>query len=311
MDYLSKAITEAVDGIRSSVVHVRATPDDGESAEMGSGVVIDHTHVVTSAQIVSGEEKEIMVRTANGRKYRASIVGVDALYFVTVLEVNGWLDVTPPKLASARDVLPGQAVVAVGNALGHDHNVTFGVVASVDRTVYRPERLPVDGLILTDASFHPGNTSGALVRLDGTLLGVIGIPWQHGLGLAIHADVVWRLANQIIDYGQATHPWLGFTGEPEIIDEALVDLFALNVRRGVTVAQVADGGPGERAGVMVDDLVVRIKDNSVKNLGSIRQALANHRHGETVPLTILRDGSLVDLEFPVMEMPRLRWRRNR
>lgn len=311
MDYLSKTITEVVAGIRPSVVHVRATAEDGDTASMGSGVIIDHAHVVTNAQIVSGDEKEIMVRAANGRKYRATIVGVDPLYFLTVLEIDGWLDVTPPNIASARHVLPGQAVVAVGNALGHDYNVTFGVVTSVDRTVYRPERLPVDGLIISDASFHPGNTGGALVRLDGTLLGVVGIPWQHGLGLSIHADVVWRLASQVIDYGQATHPWLGFSGEPEVIDEALVDLFALDVRRGVIVAHIAGGGPGEKAGVMVDDLVVRIKDDAVKNLGSIRQVLAAHRHGETVSLTVLRNGELVELGFPVTEMPRLRWGRNR
>jgi len=311
VDALSKTITDVVAQIQPSVVHVRATADNGDLSGMGSGVVIDNTHVITSAQVVSGEEKEIQVQTANGRKYRASIVGVDPLYHVTVLEIDGWLGIAPPKLASSREVLPGQAVVAIGNALGHDYNVTFGVVTSVNRTVYRPERLPVDGLIITDASFHPGNTSGALVRLDGVLVGVVGIPWQHGLGLAIHSDVVWRLANQIIDYGQATHPWLGFSGEPEIIDNALVDLFDLDVTRGVTVLQVADGGPGQQAGVMVDDLVVRIKGEPVGSLGSIRQVLATHRHGESVTLTVLRNGSLVDLDFPVAEMPRLRWGKNR
>lgn len=305
MDPLSKAITDVVEATRPIVVHVRAVEKDEDAMTLGSGVVIDHTHVVTSAQIVSGDEKEITVRTANGRSYRATVIGVDPLYFLTLLEIDGWMAVDPPALGATSDILPGQAVVAIGNAMGHDYNVTFGVVTGVDRTIYRPERLPVDGLLITDATIHPGNTSGALVRLDGRLVAVNGIPWQNGLGLSVHTDVVWRLANQMIDYGEATHPWLGFSGEPEVIDGAVVDLFRLTFDRGVNVMHVAGGGPADKAGILLDDMVVRIKDQPVRNLGSIRKTLALYRHGEKVTVTVLREGQLVELDLQVDEMPRL------
>lgn len=311
MDPLSKHITDAVRKARPIVVHVRAVEEDGDAVTLGSGVILDANHVVTSAQVVSGDEKEILVSTVHGSQYRASVLGVDPLYFLTFLEIDGWLPVEPLNMLPASEVEPGQAVVAIGSALGHDHSVTYGVVTAVDRTVYRPERLPVDGLVITDATVHPGNVSGALVRLDGALVGVNGIPWQHGLSLAVHADVVQRLAHQMLDYGQATHPWLGFTGEPQMIEPAVVDLFSLEFDRGVSVKRVAGRGPADQAGLQIHDLVVRVKEQPVNSLGSIRRTLALHRHGDRVPLTVLRSGDLVNLEMRVDEMPRLRRRRPR
>jgi S1-C subfamily serine protease len=277
-----------------------------------AGVVLDRSHVLTTAQIVSGAERQITVQVCTGRRYEARLVAVDPLYFLSVLEVDGVLPVDPLPLAPTEEVQPGDPVVAIGNVLGHDINVTAGVVTAVDRTIYRPERLPVDGLLITDALIYPGNIGGALVRQeDGKLVGICGLPWQHGLGLAVHADVAWRIANQIIDYGQATHPWLGFSGEPEIIDQAMVQLFSLPFDRGVTVTHVAADGPGARAGVQVNDLVVRVKERQVSSLGSIRKVLALHRHGERVPLSVLRGGELIELELVVEEMPRLHGRGER
>lgn len=302
---IGDAIVQVVEKAKAHTVHVRAIQSDGETVTLGSGVVFDHSHVLTTAQVVGGGEKEITVRTFNGRQYNGTVVGVDPLYFVTVLEIDGWMPIDPPVIRPSDAVPLGLPVVAMGNATGHSYSATFGIVSGVDRTIYRPERLPVDGLIITDARIHPGNAGGALVDLEGRLVGVNGIPWQHGLSLALHADVVWRLVNQIIDYGYATHAWLGFSGEPEVIDKAVADLFSLPVQEGVTVAYVAADGPGAAAGVQVGDMVVRIKDQQVSSLGTIRRVLSLHRHGERVPMTVLRGGKLQELHFPVIEMPRL------
>lgn len=302
---IGERITKAVEASKRVVVHVRTLEADGTTVTLGSGVILDHTHVLTNAQIVSGGEKEVTVRTATGRKYQATLVGVDPLYFITVLEVDGWLPFEPLPLLGIDEAAAGLPVVAVGNAVGYDYNATFGITSGVDRTIYRPERFPVDGLIITDARIHPGNTAGALVSLDGRLVGINGIPWQHGLSLGVHADVAWRVGHQIIDYGRATHAWLGFSGEPEVIDQAMVDLFSLPFDRGVTVFYVAPGGPGEQAGVQVGDMVVRVRDRPVSGLGAIRRILSLHRHGDRVPITVLREGELIDLEITVQEMPRL------
>ncbi|REJ38070.1 MAG: hypothetical protein DIU84_01910 [Bacillota bacterium] len=302
---LGETLKSVVELARRQVVHVRALEADGETVTFGSGVILDHTHVLTNAQVVSGGEKKVTVRTANGRKYDAQLVGVDPLYFVTVLELDGWVPYEPMPLMGIDEAATGLPVVAVGNAAGVEYNASFGIISGVDRTIYRPERLPVDGLLITDARVHPGNAAGALVSLDGRLVGINGIPWQNGLSLCVHADVAWRLANQIIDYGQATHAWLGFSGEPEVIDQAVVDLFSLSFDRGVSVMHVAPGGPGEAAGVQVGDLVVRVADRPVPSLGATRRVLSQYRVGDTVPLLVLRDDELVELKMPVREMPRL------
>lgn len=303
---LIESLTGAVEQAKRQVVHVRALEADGDTVTFGSGVILDHTHVLTNAQVVSGGEKKVTIRTANGRKYDAQLVGVDPLYFVTVLELDGWLPYEPLPLLGIDEAATGLPVVAVGNAAGSDYNASFGIVSGVDRTIYRPERLPVDGLLITDARIHPGNAAGALVSLDGRLVGINGIPWQNGLSLCVHADVAWRVASQIMDFGQATHAWLGFSGEPEIIDQAVVDLFSLPFDRGVNVFHVASGGPGEAAGVQVGDLVVRIADRPVPSLGATRRVLSQYRHGEHVPMTVLRDDELLELQMPVREMPRLK-----
>lgn len=307
MEWLGWHTREVAATARSAVVHVRTLDRPPDQYTLGSGVVLDHRHVLTTAQIVSGDEREISVWTASGRRYDATLVAVDPLYFLSVLEVDGHLP-EPLPIAPTDQVQPGDPVLAVGNALPHDVNVTAGVVSGVDRTIYRPERMPVDGLLVTDAAIHPGNVGGALVRLDGKLTGICGLPWQHGLSLAVHADVAWRVAHQIIDYGQAVHPWLGFSGEPEVIDRTVAELFGLPFDRGVLVTHVTPGGPGERAGVRVHDLVVRVKDRPVTSLGNIRKILALHRHGERVPVTLLRGGERVELELEVEEIPRLRTR---
>lgn len=302
---IGDALVQAVEKAKAFTVHVRAVEADNETATLGSGVIFDHTHIITTAQVVAGGEKEITVRTVNGRKYKGSVVGVDPLYYVTVIEVDGWFPIEPPVIRPADEVPLGLPVVALGNAMGYQYSATFGIVSGVDRTVYRPERLPVDGLIITDARIHPGNAGGALVDLDGRLVGINGIPWQQGLSLALHSDVVWRLVSQILDYGQATHAWLGFSGEPEVIDKAVADLFSLPAQEGVTVAYVAADGPGAAAGVQVGDMIVKIKDQQVMSLGGIRRILSLHRHGEKVPMTVLRGGKLCELQIPVSQMPRL------
>ncbi|MBX6377384.1 MAG: trypsin-like peptidase domain-containing protein [Clostridia bacterium] len=305
MDALSEAIVRTVEAARATVLHVVATTADRSKVSLGSGLAIDHYHLVTGAHLVA-DAAEIQVHAYGGRKYHAALVAVDPLYALAVLRAEGPMQAEPARFAPVAEIPIGLAVVAVGNPLGYDCTATFGIVSIPDLTVYRPERIPVDGLVATDALIHPGNTGGALVSLDGRTVGLNGLPWVHNLGLAIQGEVVARVASQIIDFGSATHPWLGFSGQPEVIDRTLVDLFGLPADRGVVVSYVAPDGPGARAGVEPFDMVVRVDDTPVTHLGSIRKVLGRRRVGERGRLTLVRNGRLLDLEIPVEEIPQLR-----
>lgn len=304
MDPWSEANIRAIERARQSLVHIAAKDAKEGSVALGSATAIDNYHVVANAQF-SDASDEITITTASGRKLDAHPIASDPLYFLAVLRVDGRLEANAAPLADMEGLKPGRQVLALGDPFGHGVSVTSGVISASDRTIYRPERLPVDGLIITDAAIHPGNMGGPLITLDGEIAGVNGISWSNGLGLAVQAETVWRMANQIIEYGEATHPWLGFGGEPEVVDQALVKAFGLPVDRGLAVAYVAQDGPGRRAGVQPLDLVVRVNGLPVASLGAIRRALARFRPGETSKLTVLRGGDLLDLDIRVENMPRL------
>lgn len=304
MDNWSNAIIRALDIAKASVVHVSATDQESGSVAFGSGLVIDHRTVITSAQIAEAGH-QISVTDAEGRKYGAECIGSDPLYFLSILHLDERFGLELAPFGKVAQLSVGQPVIAVGSPFGMEHTVTSGVISSVDRTIYRPERYPVDGLIVVDAAIHPGNMSGALANLDGEIIGLNGIPWMHGLSLAVQIDIARLIANQLIEYGIASHPWLGFSGQLEVVKQSLVELFQLPVDRGVVVSHVAKDGPGERAGIQAFDMCVRVDGAPVSSVGSIRQVLSRHRPGDLVPVTLLRGGELLDVELVVENMPGL------
>lgn len=304
MDQWSEARLRAIETAQAYVVHISALDRKESSLTLGTGVVMDPYHVVTSGQI-AGKEDQITVRLHTGRKVPGECLEIDPLTFVAVVRVQERLPVAPPPIVPGAEVRAGVGALAIGYAVGVDHTASFGIVCAGDHTVYRPERFPVDGLILTDAAIHPGNAGGALIDLDGRVLGLNGIPYIQGLSLALRFQVVARVANQIIEYGRATHPWLGFSGQAEIVEPALAQLLELPADRGVVVQHVKPGGPASQAGIEVMDMVVRADGRPALHVGQIRQALALHRPGARVPLTVLRGGELVDLMVAVEDIPNL------
>ncbi len=311
MDPWSTALISALDKVRSAIVHVNARTPKTNQVALGTGVVLDHYHVITSAQVVAIDD-EITIKTADGKRRRATCLGIDPLYFQAILKVEERMPVDIPVFAPDGTAPPGLFVFAVGYAMGQEHTVSAGVISSGDRTVYRPPHtretgnFPVDGLIITNAPIHPGNTGGPLVDLEGRIVGINGLAWQGGMYLALQASVAARVASQIIDHGFAVHPYLGFSGDPDVIERMWVDLFSLPIDRGVVVQFVAPDGPGQRAGLQEMDMVMAVDGRQpVSNVGFIRKILAARRHGERVPLTVLRQGEIIQLQISVEEMPKL------
>ncbi|MGE5672349.1 MAG: S1C family serine protease [Mycobacterium leprae] len=311
MDPWSSALIAALDKVRPAIVQVDARTPGTSQMALGTGVILDHYHIITSAQIAAIGD-EITVKTVDGKRRPASCIGIDPLYFLAILKTEERLPFEPPTFAPDGTAPVGLFVFAVGYALGYEHTVATGVISSSDRTVYRPSQIrhvgnfPVDGLILSTAAIHPGNIGGPLVDLEGRVVGINGISWHGGLSLILQATVAARVTSQIIDRGAAVHPYLGFSGEPDVIDRLFVDLFALPVDRGILVQSVGDEGPGQKAGLQEMDMVLTVDGRQpIPNVGFIRKTLATRRHGERVSLTVLRQGELITLTLPVEEIPRL------
>lgn len=304
MDPWSRAIVTAAADAAPRVVGVTAVDPERTQVALGTGYVLDGRHVLTHAQIYSPGDR-VSVALRDGQRLEAEMAAADPLYLLAVLRLRQEIDFAPPVLCPAEDLLPGLLVLALGSPYRAEFSLSSGSISTPDRTIYRPERFPVDGLIVTTAAVHLGNVGGPLVDLEGRLVGINGTPMAAGLSLAIQAEVVRRLVTQMLAYGRATHPWLGFQGQPETVPPAMANLLQLPVQRGVAVGDVVEGGPGHRAGVRPLDLVVALGGRPVTSLGAARRVLAERRPGDTCPLTVLRGGELQELGMPVEEMPRL------
>jgi S1-C subfamily serine protease len=304
VDAISAMIVRAVERMAPYVVSVTAVDASRSRMSVGTGLALDRRHVLTHAPLVQPGDR-LSVAFRDGQRFEAELVTADPLYFLAVLRLQGEVDLPTLPVAPREDLRAGVLVAALGDPFHPECSVTLGVVTAPDRTIYRPERFPVDGLILTDAVVHAANVGGPLITLEGQLIGVCGLPGIAGLNLAIQAGVVMRLVQQMLDYGRASHPWLGFSGQPEVVSPTMASLLQLPAQRGVAVSEVAKDGPGQRAGVRPFDVVVRVDDRPAESLGTIRQVLALHRPGETGRLLVLRGAELLELEIPVEEMPRL------
>lgn len=304
MDPWSQMLVSAVEAVAPRVVSVSAVDPRETQAAVGTGFCIDGRHVLTHSPLYTPGDR-LSVVFADGQRFEAEMAAADALYYLALLRLHGEVPLSSPELVPEADMRSGLLVAALGNQFGIECGVTMGTVSAPDRTIYRPERFPVDGLILTDAAIHLGNIGGPLITLDGRLVGINAIPYVNGLNLCVQAPVVMRLVAQMLQYGRASHPWLGFSGQTEVVGPMMASLLQLPVRRGIAVSDVAPGGPGERAGVRPFDMVVRLDDKPVDTLGAVRRGLAGRRPGESGVLTVLRGSALRELQMPVEEMPRL------
>lgn len=304
VDPWSRMIASAVDTVSTRIVSVSSTDRKESQVALASGLCLDEHHVITHSRVYTPGDR-LSVAFADGQRFEAELVAADPLYFLALVRLHGHVDLGAPELAPAEEVRPGVLCLALGNPFHSESGVALGVISSADHTAYRPERFPVDGLILTDAAVRLQDIGGPLVSLEGKLFGINVTPWMNGVASGLQARVVMRLVDQILRFGRATHPWLGFSGNTEVLPATMAALLAVPVQRGVAVADVVASGPGDRAGVRVFDMVVRADAQEVDSLGGIRRTLAARRPGERVILTVLRGGELLDLEMPVEEMPRL------
>jgi serine protease Do len=304
MDPWSASITAALDAVAPRVVSVSATDPAESQVTFATGFCLDARHVVTHGRLCAPRDR-LAVELPDGRRLDAELLASDPLYLLAVLRLAEEVPLPPLEVAPPTELRPGILCLALGRALPAESGVALGVVSAVDRSVYRPERFPVDGLLFTDAAVRVQDIGGPLITLEGRLLGISAAPAASGQACAVEAPVVLRLVRQMMLHGRATHPWLGFSGQTEVVPDALARLLGVPRLRGFAVASVADGGPGQRAGVRVLDLVVAADGREVDSSGRIRRVLAEHRPGEQVPLTVLRGGAFAELAITVEEIPRL------
>ena len=296
----------------------------------GSGFVYDaEGHIVTNYHVVENAE-ELLVTLADGTVYEAEIVGEDPANDLAVIRIDASAALPRPLPVGDSDQLRvGQFVVAIGNPFGLDQTLTVGVISALGRVIESPEDNGFIGeAIQTDAAINPGNSGGPLLDLQGRVIGVnsqiISTSGSSaGIGFAVSANTVWRVVPELIARGHYPHPWLGVEmasltpSTADVLREAGMDDVT---DAGLLVLEVVRGGPADKAGIRGGSRVARIGRYRVPVDGDIiigiggqpvedYQALTVYLEtetaiGDTVELTVLRDGKELVVPLTLEEEPR-------
>ncbi|MCK6627042.1 MAG: trypsin-like peptidase domain-containing protein [Anaerolineae bacterium] len=247
----------------------------------------------------------------NGLEAEAEVIGVDAESDLAMLKVVQLVEgVHPLPLADSDKVQVGEWVVAIGNPFQLGGSMTVGIVSAMGRTIPTGSTpFVIPQAIQTDAAINPGNSGGPLLNLRGEVIGVNaqilsrGAPANAGVGFAIPANVVRRIAPALIENGSYQWPWLGVQGGD--VSLAIMEANDLPQQTGAYIADVVSDGPAEEAGLqgtsdieevngvevpVGGDVVIEANGQPVTDFASLLVRVANKNPGDIVALTILRDG---------------------
>ena len=274
----------------------------------GSGFIWDeHGHVVTNLHVIQGAS-EANIKLADGRSFKAKLVGVSPRHDIAVLKINtGFNKPEPVPIGTSKDLKVGQTVFAIGNPFGLDWTLTRGIVSALDRSIEGDSGGKIDHLIQTDAAINPGNSGGPLLDSAGRLIGINTAIYSRsgssaGIGFSIPVDTVNRVVPQLIQKGKYLRPSLGVE-----VDEGInARLSAAFRTEGVFVLQVLAGSQADKAGlkgikirsngeVITGDIITAVNNTKLTSPDKLMSLLDERQIGETVTITVSRDGKTRDL----------------
>jgi len=282
------------------------------SEGLGSGVVLDTKgNIVTNAH-VAGNAREFQVQVAGNPSPRsAKLVGTYPADDLAVIRADDPAGLQPATFGDSDQAQAGDVVLAVGNPLGLSGSVTQGIISATDRAVTEPATdgaaaATLPGAIQTSAPINPGNSGGALVNASGQVIGIptlaAGSPQgggqAQGIGFAIPSNLARDIATQIIDTGHVTNSHRAAIGA-----EVATVLGPDGTAGGVGVVAVTNGGGAERAGLRAGDVITAVAGAQTTDTTALSQALAAARPGDTVTVTISRDGQDRSVQVTLGELP--------
>lgn len=307
---------EVAAAVSPGVVSIAVLGQQGQGS--GSGVVWDaEGHIVTNAHVVAGAEL-VEVTLADGRTYAGDVVGTDPASDLAVVRLQTVPDdLTPVRVGTTSDLAVGDPVMAIGNPLGLSGTVTTGIVSALDRPVTTraagaPPGTQVDPVVTnaiqTSAAINPGNSGGALVDAAGELIGIntaiatlsqgsSGQGGSIGIGFAIPAEAVQRVADQLITTGRASHAFLGVglsDGRAEV-DGAVLS--------GAQVERVEPGSPADEAALRRGDLVTAVDGDLVSGSTALVGQIRERGADDAVTLTIVRGGQTEEVPVTLAARP--------
>jgi 2-alkenal reductase len=312
---IQTTITQAVQDIGPAVVTVvGVVPGQmtffgptGEQTVSGSGVFISEDGYILTNNHVVEDAQQLMVILADGSEQEAVIVGTDIYADLAVLKTDG--EVPAVAVLGNSDVLnPGETVIAIGSPLGDFKNtVTVGVVSATGRSIDTGEGYQIENLIQTDAAINSGNSGGPLVNLLGDVVGINTLVVRdsgsgtvaEGLGFSIPSNTAQAVAEQIIEKGYFSRPYIGISWQ--VITPRIAARYRLPAEWGIYITEVTANSPASAAGLQAGDIITKIGDESLDETHSYLNTLFNYQPGDQVTLTVVRSNEVLEVQITLAE----------
>jgi serine protease DegS len=272
---------------------------------LGSGVIMrSDGYILTNNHVIEGADA-VQVLLSDGRSAAAQFVGRDLATDLAALHVD-LDDLSAIRVADSDTLSVGDVVLAIGNPLGFGHSVTQGIISGLGRFGLNPGTY--EGFIQTDAVIHPGSSGGALVDVDGALVGISSLIYTSsdgnslgntgiGISLAIPSNLAEFVMNDLIRYGKVIRGWLG------VQVEQLANPSAQAPGQQLLVRAVAPEGPAERAGLRSGDIITHFDDEPIDDVRLSMYEVSLLRPGDRLSITVLRDGEVEDLSAIIGTQP--------
>lgn len=297
----------SVVSINCSAVSTNIFGQQTESASSGSGFIYTADGYIVTNQHVVANASSINVTLYNGDTYPATLVGSDSDYDVAVLKIDA-KDLPAVTLGSSTDVNVGDTVLAIGNPLGElTFSMSQGIVSCVNRAI-NVEGTPFN-MIQVDASINPGNSGGPLMNLYGEVVGIVSAKYSsyanttvEGLGFAIPINDVQSIIKDIIENGSVGNKaYMAITAGT--MTQQMAAQYKINATEGVFVYSVEDGGAGDKAGLKLGDVITKLNDTQITSMEDLSAAKKGSKAGDTVTLTVLRDGKEITTQLTFDAQP--------
>ncbi len=275
---------------------------DYKSQSLGSGFIISADgYILTNAHVVN-EADEVLVKLFDKREFKAKIIGVDKRTDVALIKIDA-TNLPKANIGDPAALKVGEWVAAIGSPFGLENTMTAGIVSAKGRALPQENFVP---FIQTDVAINPGNSGGPLYNLRGEVVGINSQIYSRsggsmGLSFSIPIDVAIDVSNQLKANGKITRGWLGVAIQE--LTKELAESFGMKNNNGALIAGVEKTGPAEKGGLLAGDVITKFDGKVITTSNDLPRAVGATKPGKTVPVEILRKGTVKTVNIAVGEMP--------